>query len=187
MLNLLFPNRDQDAARFGALIKNTESRTEHPKPDRPRSPSERVLLDQLYQDLAVLHTPKNSSPEKVEEFKRMLIRDTLDFHAFDWYHNPFTMGAFAQFAPGQFSTLYADILQPAGQYGNFHFAGELASHHHAWVAGALDSATRVVGHIERSLKGPGPAASTHPLPRSLVFDCQESADDWHLWGLVEEA
>jgi hypothetical protein len=61
-----------------------------------------------YQDLAVLHTPNKSKPEEVEAFKKMLIRDTLDFHAFDWYHNPFTMGAFAQFAPGQFSTLYAD-------------------------------------------------------------------------------
>jgi len=136
-------NRDQDAARFGSLIKNTESLSERPEPDRPRSPSEMVLLDQIYQDLAVLHTPNKSKPEEVEGFKRMLIRDTLDFHEFDWYHNPFAMGAFAQFAPGQFSTLYADILQPAGRYGNFHFAGELASHHHAWVAGALDSATRL--------------------------------------------
>ncbi|KAF8880219.1 L-amino acid oxidase 1 [Gymnopilus junonius] len=181
-------NWDQDAARFGALIKNTLSHSEQPKPDRPRSPSERVLLDQIYQDLAVLHTPNNSALEEVEEFKKMLIKDTLDFHAFDWYHNPFTMGAFAQFTPGQFSTLYADILQPAGRYGNFHFAGELASHHHAWVAGALDSATRVVGHIEKSLHAQkGLSNFTSTLPRSLVFDSEESANNWHIWGLVEEA
>jgi hypothetical protein len=102
------------------------------------------------------------------------------------------MGAFAQFAPGQFSTLYADILQPAGRHGNFHFAGELASHHHAWVSGALDSATRVVGHIDMDhrsrTKSRLPANAAAPaLPRSLVFDSQESADNWHLWGLVEEA
>jgi len=181
-------NWDQDAARFGALIKNTEARSAHPDPDRPRSQSEQVLLDQIYQDLAVLHTPDNGDPEKVQEFKDMLIQDTLDFQAFDWYHNQFTMGAFAQFAPGQFSTLYADILQPAGRHGNFHFAGELVSHHHAWVAGALDSATRVVANINHFHQG-----ATHireakriKLPRSLVFDSDESAADWHLWGLVEQ-
>jgi len=152
-----------------------------------------VLLDQIYQDLAVLHTPNNSNPEDVKQFKNMLIQDTLDFHAFDWYHNPFTIGAFAQFMPGQFSTLYADILQPAGRYGNFHFAGELASHYHAWVAGALDSATRVASHIEMDQH-----ARTHPtldprlavapaFPRSLVFDSQEVMDDYHRWGMVEEA
>jgi len=190
-------NRDQDAARFGSLIKNTESRSEQPKPDRSRSPWERILLDQIYQDLAVMHTPDDSKPEDVKAFKQMLIQDTLDFHAFDWYHNPFTMGAFAQFTPGQFSTLYADILQPAGRHGNFHFAGELASHHHAWVSGALDSAARVACHIEMDQR-----SRTHPklgeerkakgkvspaLPRSLVFDSQEVADNWHLFGLVEEA
>jgi len=78
--------------------------------------------------------PEKPDPEEVKRFKKMLIEDTLDFHAFDWYHNLFTMGAFAQFSPGQFSTLYADILLPTGCYGNFHFAGELDSHHHAWVA-----------------------------------------------------
>ncbi|KIM41682.1 hypothetical protein M413DRAFT_444930 [Hebeloma cylindrosporum] len=185
-------NWDQDAARFGALIHNTVARSEHPDPSRPRSASEKVLLDQLYQDLAVLHTPNNANLEDVAKFKKMLIDDTLDFHAFNWYANPFTMGAFAQFGPGQFSTLYADILQPAGRYGNFHFAGELASHHHAWVAGALDSATRVASHIVMDHRRPIPqdgrlAAEARPLPKSLVFDSHESAANWHLWGLVEEA
>lgn len=190
-------NWDQDAARFGSLMRNTESRSEQPKPDRSRTPWERILLDQIYQDLAVLHTPDNSNPEDVKAFKQMLIQDTLDFHAFDWYNNPFTMGAFAQFTPGQFSTLYADILQPAGFYGNFHFAGELASHHHAWVAGALDSAARVACHIEmdqRSRTHPTLGGEpiklkrgVSPLPKSLVFDSQEVADSWHVFGLVEEA
>jgi len=116
----------------------------------------------------------------------------LDFHAFDWYHNPFTMGAFAQFAPGQFSILYADILQPAGRYGNFHFAGELASHHHAWVAGALDSAARVVDLIKRDLTNMHHedhllASATPTLPLSFMFDSQATANEWHLWGSMEEA
>jgi hypothetical protein len=187
VLSLLFCNRDQDASRFGSLIENHNSRTEHPDPGRIRSPSEQVLLDQIYQDLAILHTPDNTNPKEVEKFKKMLIDDTLDYHAFNWYHNPFTMGAFAQFAPGQFSTLYADILQPAGRHGNFHFAGELASHHHAWVSGALDSATRVVSHISKGLNIKPDQKHGAAFPRSLVFDSQDIADKWHLWGLVEEA
>jgi Flavin containing amine oxidoreductase len=58
------------------------------------------------------------------------------------------MGAFAHFAPGQFSTFFADIVQPAG-HGRFHFAGEVASPYHAWVSGALDSAKRAVAEILR--------------------------------------
>lgn len=56
------------------------------------------------------------------------------------------MSAFAHFAPGQFSTFFADIVQPAA-YGRFHFAGEVASANHAWVAGVLDSAVRAVAEI----------------------------------------
>lgn len=188
--------RDQDAARFGALIKNTQSRSDKPSPTRAHTPAEKVLLEQLYDDLAVLHCPDNKDPKKVKAFKQTLIDDTLDFHAFDWYHNPFTMGAFAQFLPGQFSTLYADILQPAGRYGNFHFAGELASHAHAWVAGALDSATRVATHLDLDKAALQPPANdseendgmiSSALPRSLVFDSDERFLKLHRWGLVEEA
>lgn len=133
----------------------------------------------------MLHAPDKS---KVADFKKKLINDTLDFHAFDWYHNPYTMGAFAQFTPGQFSTLYADILQPAGRHGNFHFAGELASHHHAWVAGALDSAIRAVGHIEQDQYSKTKWEKNGPsLPRSLVYDSQESMNLYHFFGKVEEA
>jgi hypothetical protein len=129
-----------------------------------------------------MHTPNNTLPEEVEKFKKMLIKDTLDYHAFDWSRSPFTMGAFAQFRPGQFSTLFADILQPAGRHGNFHFAGELASHHHGWVGGALDSAVRVVEHIAKD----SDFKLTSEKDISLVFSSQTSADEWHLWGLVEE-
>lgn len=129
--------RQQDASRFGALIKNPDW-SDRPDPKRERPWSEKMLLDQIYQDLAVMH----GVPEK------QLRDDTMDYHAFDWYHNPFTMGAFAHYAPGQFQTFFPDIVQSAG-YGRFHFAGEVASHHHAWVAGALDSAVRVAREIIR--------------------------------------
>jgi len=36
--------------------------------------------------------------------EKQLRDDTLDFHAFDWYHSPYTMGAFAHLAPGQYET-----------------------------------------------------------------------------------
>jgi len=78
------------------------------------------------------------------------------------------------------------------------FCGELASHHHAWVAGPLDPAHRVANHIKIDKgyidKGRGSGrphlitmSDSPALPRSLIFDSQEIADNWHLWGLVEEA
>jgi len=132
-------NWHQDASRFGALIQNSHW-SKRLDSNRERPLSEQVLLDQIYGDLATLH-----GSEVTVDYLR---KETLDYHAYDWYHNPYTMGAFADFAPGQFSTFFADIVHTAG-YGRFHFAGEVASHHHAWVAGALDSAKRVVNEILR--------------------------------------
>lgn len=178
-------HRHQDAQRFGALIHNPDW-SEQLDPHRERPASEKVLLEQIYKDLAVLHYDE----DKVEAAKAQLRADTLDYHAFSWYNNPYTMGAFAHFAPGQFSTLYEDILQPAG-YGSFHFAGEVASHHHAWIAGALDSAERVVYEI---------LSRDHPilLPRfmkkcgvSSVFVDEKAAEMQSYKGLfakeIEEA
>lgn len=56
------------------------------------------------------------------------------------------MGGYAFFGPGQFSDLYLEITKPASD-GYLHFGGEAASSHHAWVAGALDSAWRCVWEI----------------------------------------
>jgi len=172
-------HRQQDASRFGALIQNPDW-SDQLDPDRERPRWEKVLLDQIYQDLAILHG--------VDE--DWLREETLDYHAFDWYHNPYTMGAFAHFAPGQYSTVFADIVQPAA-YGRFHFAGEVASHHHAWVSGALDSAVRVVDEI---LHWDFPFfrpkfGKEHG--RSLVFSSEKSADEHFTRGLfsneLEEA
>lgn len=134
---LTVSHRHQDASRFGALIQNSDW-SKQLDPDRERPLSEQVLLDQIYGDLATLH---GVTVDYLRE-------ETLDYHAYDWYHNQYTMGAFAHFGPGQFSTFFSDIVHPAG-YGRFHFAGEVASHHHAWVSGALDSAKRVVNEILR--------------------------------------
>jgi Flavin containing amine oxidoreductase len=108
---------------------------------------------------------------------------TLDYHAYDWYHNPYTMGAFAHFTPGQFATFFPDIVHPAG-YGRFHFAGEVASHHHAWIAGALDSARRVVDEIVRwDFRSSIPIFGSE-YGRSLVFSDDEVAEAHFLRGLL---
>jgi hypothetical protein len=138
-----------------------------------RPKSEQVLLDQIYGDLAVLHGVN-------EEFLR---DQTLDYHPFYWYANPYTMSAFAHFAPGDFSTFFADIVQPAG-YGRFHFAGEFASHSPSWVAGALDSAVRVVNEI---LLWDFPTwLPQFRLDESSVFSDEERAEKLFVRGLFSK-
>ena len=169
-------HRQQDASRFGALIQSSDW-SKQLDPDRGRPESEQVLLDQIYADLATLHGPGVDVD--------YLRKETLDYHAFDWYHNPYTMGAFAHFAPGQFNILFPDIVHPAG-YGRFHFAGEVASHHHAWVAGALDSANRVVGEILR-WDFPRVIPRFHKESgRSLVFENDEIAEAHFVKGLFSK-
>ncbi|KAJ7191559.1 L-amino acid oxidase 1 [Mycena pura] len=167
-------NWHQDANRFGALIKNSDW-SKQLDPDRERPASEKVLLEQIYGDLASLH----GLPVE------WLREQSLDYHAFDWYHNPFTMGAFAHYGPGQFSTFFADIVQPAA-FGRFHFAGEVASAHHAWIAGALDSAERVANEILfmdcpflfRDFR--------EHHPRSTVFSDEKAAEAHFVRGLFSD-
>jgi hypothetical protein len=171
-MELIVYHRHQDASRFGALIQNSDW-SKQLDPDRTPPPSEQVLLEQIYGDLAALHGVT----------VKYLMEQTLDYHAFDWYHNPYTMGAFAHFAPGQYSTLFTDIVSPAA-YGRFHFAGEVASHHHAWVAGALDSAKRVVNEIVRwDFRRLTPTFEKE-CGRSLVFKDEKTAEAHFLRGLL---
>lgn len=115
--------------------------------------------------------------------EKSLRDETLDYHAFYWYSNPYTMGAFAHFAPGDFNTFFTDIVQPAAR-GRFHFAGEVASHHHAWVAGALDSSVRVVNEI---LRWDFPIwFPTFKLEKSLVFSDEERAEKLFVRGLFSK-
>jgi len=161
----------QDASRFGSLIEKSDWSEDRRDPKRPTPPTEKILLEQIYGDLAALHGVEVG----------WLRNETLDYHAFDWYHNPYTMGAFAHFAPGQFDTFFDDLVRPAGR-GRFHFAGELASAHHAWVAGALDSANRVVEEIIR-LDFPGGAhAFEEKYGLSEVFSNDDVAEQQFLSG-----
>jgi len=172
MSELIISQRQQDASRYGALIHNPDW-SKQPDPDRERPPSEQVLLDQIYGDLAALHGVT----------KKSLQSETLDYHAFTWYQNPYTMGAYAHFAPGQASTFFADIVQPAAR-GRFHFAGEVTGFHHPWVAGALDSAGRVVNEI---LRWDFPIwFPKFKVEESLVFSDEENAEKLFVRGLFSK-
>ena len=64
-----------------------------------------------------------------------------DDHAFEWANDPYTVGAFALFGPGQFSNLYPSLRQSlSGSKNRIMLCGEAASAHHAWISGALYSA-----------------------------------------------
>jgi monoamine oxidase len=72
----------------------------------------------------------------------------LDYHAFNWYQNPYTMGAYAHFAPGNLAhSLQISCSPPL--VGASTLRGEVTGFHHPWVAEALDSAVRVVNEILR--------------------------------------
>ena len=175
MLSRQLLYRQQDAYRYGALIQNPDWSSKSKSPSVP-PPSEKILLDQIYADLARLHGVDENT----------LRKNTLDYRAFDWYHNPYTMGAFAHFAPGQFGLLYNSIVHTAG-YGRFHFAGEVASHHHAWVAGALDSANRVV--FEEILRLDFRAwlpKFNEEFTRSLIFSDERHAQEHFVRGLYSK-
>lgn len=60
----------------------------------------------------------------------------------------------AMFLPGQFLSRFAAARRPEG---NVFFAGEHLSHHHTWIAGALESAWETVADVV------GPTAQLGPL------------------------
>ncbi|KAG9127559.1 hypothetical protein FRC07_012304 [Ceratobasidium sp. 392] len=124
----------QDANAMGALMQGKDSF------DEVR------LKNVILRDLAEIH--KISLEELEDEFEAM--------YAYDWNHNPRTMGAYAFFGPGEFTSLYPNLTRPAAE-GRLHFAGEAISTCHAWVAGALDSANRVVTQIDPEILLPAQA------------------------------
>jgi monoamine oxidase len=81
------------------------------------------------------------------------IRDECEGGAsYAWYGDPYAVGAFALFEPGQEAVLHADIVNPEGRV---HFAGEHCSLWHAWIQGALESGLRAAREIHRA---PAPRA-----------------------------
>jgi len=97
----------------------------------------------LFNDLTVIHQVSLSFLQ--EQF--------VSAYAHSWYSDEYTQGAFALYGPSQFNDLYPGLCQPAAG-GRLHIAGEAASAHHAWVAGALDSVSRAFAEVLISAKGP---------------------------------
>lgn len=61
-----------------------------------------------------------------------------------WNQDPLAGGGFEFFAPGQFLQKFAHAREPEGR---FHFGGEHLDLVHYWIAGAYDSAFRMVWEI----------------------------------------
>jgi monoamine oxidase len=118
----------QEAQRVASLINN-------------KSPEgEEELKTLLLHNLAKLHSKTNDQ----NDYNRVhqMISDAYDtHHAYDWYADPATTGAFVYFGPGQFRNMYPWITRNNGKHI---IIGEAASAHHAWVVGALESAVRGV-------------------------------------------
>ncbi|KAK1146648.1 hypothetical protein N8T08_002721 [Aspergillus melleus] len=98
----------QDAQRMAAFIS----------PDSPEK--EDQLKELIFRDLARLHNEAMS-----EDACYNLIKGNYESHyAYDWYHDPNALGAFAFFRPGQFSSMWNKMIQPSG---NLVIIGEAAS------------------------------------------------------------
>ncbi|MEE6450037.1 flavin monoamine oxidase family protein [Gottfriedia acidiceleris] len=64
--------------------------------------------------------------------------------SFNWSQNPFSVGAFTFFEPGQEEELNSYISSPEGR---LHFAGEHTSRSHAWIQGAIESGIRAANEV----------------------------------------
>ncbi|KAH8662544.1 flavin-containing amine oxidase [Xylariales sp. PMI_506] len=112
----------QDSARLGAWYDDSDS--------------EEYILNITLRDLARLN---NVTAD--------FLHEQLDSYIFwNWYAHPHSIGAFASFLPGQFSTVLPPLLQPAYD-GKVHFAGEALSSGHGWIIGAVNSAYRAVAEV----------------------------------------
>lgn len=70
----------------------------------------------------------------------------VEAHLWDWYDHPYSNGAYALFAPAQFSDVLPPLMRPSCN-GRLHTAGEATSSGHAWVVGALNSVYRAVMEV----------------------------------------
>ncbi|WP_253907785.1 flavin monoamine oxidase family protein [Bacillus sp. WMMC1349] len=65
---------------------------------------------------------------------------------FSWSQNPYSIGAFTVFEPGQELELYPYIPTPEGR---IHFAGEHTSLTHGWMQGAIESGIRAAYEVNQ--------------------------------------
>ncbi|QRV80194.1 Flavin containing amine oxidoreductase [Ceratobasidium sp. AG-Ba] len=116
----------QDAFRVGSMVQGKTSA------------AEQLLINNILKDLTDMHNIKDQTGRPDYMYLHNLMQD---YHAWNWYGNEFSMGAFALFGPGQFKNLYPLVTTPYCN-GRLHFAGEATSVHHGWLVGALNSAYR---------------------------------------------
>jgi monoamine oxidase len=110
----------QDSQRLASLMSTNAS-------------DEADLKELLFRELVRLHENKDMT---TEELYNLIRNNYIDHHAFDWYKDPTTAGAFGFFRPQQFSCMWNKMIHPSGDVV---IVGEAASPHHAWVVGALES------------------------------------------------
>lgn len=114
-------NSSTDATRLGALARGSDPT------------NQQLILDVVLHDLALMHDKPYT-----------MLRDLVVAHHFhDWSRNEFSVGAWGDFAPGQFSNFFTSLQVPAAG-GNLFFAGELTSIYHGWIVASLNSAHRAV-------------------------------------------
>ncbi|KAL5496076.1 hypothetical protein ACEPAH_3169 [Sanghuangporus vaninii] len=106
----------------------------------PDDYSKSVLKQRILQDLVEVH-----GLDKNEGFK-FLEDQYVDSFPFSWNNNPYSMGAYGFFGPGEFVNLFQNLTRPAA-LGRLHFAGEAVSCRHAWVVGALEASERAIKEI----------------------------------------
>ncbi|KAL0567494.1 hypothetical protein V5O48_014498 [Marasmius crinis-equi] len=140
----------QDALRVGGLCNGRQH------------VDEKFLIESILRDLAVIHSVSF-------EF---LSEQCVDWYAFDWNKDPFALGPFAHFGPGQFSNIYPAMRQVAAG-GRLIFAGEALSDQHAWVEGALNSAYEAV---YKMLVGAGLEAELRRLEERWGNPCMLEED-----------
>ncbi|MED2186010.1 flavin monoamine oxidase family protein [Bacillus wiedmannii] len=69
--------------------------------------------------------------------------------SFSWSQNPYSVGAFTAFEPGQELELYPYMITPEGKV---HFAGEHTTLTHGWMQGAIESGIRVAYEVNNLSK-----------------------------------
>jgi len=79
------------------------------------------------------------------------ISENLEISAeFSWHTDPWSLGAYMWFRPGQLESVVAQTSSPEGR---IHFAGDHTSHWPGWMQGALQSGNRAALEISRTALG----------------------------------
>jgi monoamine oxidase len=127
--NLYYPDHGRETGRGIILASYTWS--EDAQRWGSLKPDDRI--EQAIEDVAQIH------PQITTEFEVGV--------SWMWHDDEFAGGAFALFDPEQQTLLFDKIVAPEGR---IHFAGEHASHYHAWIQGALESGLRAAVEVHQA-------------------------------------